>query len=399
MSTVRRAPLWLLALITFSGTLAMHMFVPALPLAALDLDASPGAMQLTISVYIFGLAVGQLVYGPFSDRFGRRPVLMVGLCLYTLAGLASALAPSVDFLIVARLFQALGGCAGLVLGRAMVRDGAEPAAAARRLALMNLMVTLGPGLAPLVGGALANLTGWRSIFYILCGLGVTNLLFAWRMLPETSGGAGQTAASVFRAYRGLFASATFLGYSIIGGCVTTAMFAFVSAAPFIFVNQLGRPPTEVGVYIAVTVGGVWLGSLAASRLAGRVPMDRMLVAASRVCVLGALVFLGAVLAGHLSLPVVMGSMLVFTFGAGIAAPAALTEAIGVNPHAVGSASGVYGFIQMAVGAICTSLASLGSNPALAASAVLVGAGVVGQLALRMALRRRVATPSPRPPRS
>ena len=126
-------PLWLLTLITFSGTLAMHIFVPALSYAADDLQASASEMQLTISLYILGLAFGQLIYGPISDRFGRRPTLIAGLILYTLAGLAALFAPDAESLIAARLFQALGGCAGLVLGRAIVRDSraAEAAPAPR----------------------------------------------------------------------------------------------------------------------------------------------------------------------------------------------------------------------------------------------------------------------------
>ncbi|MFS2055590.1 MFS transporter, partial [Variovorax sp. CT11-76] len=137
VSRAAHAPLWLLALVTFSGTLAMHIFVPALPIAARSLGAGIGEMQMTVSLYIFGLAVGQLVYGPLADRFGRRPVLLAGLSLYTAAGLAAALAPEVHALITARLFQAMGGCAGLVLGRSIVRDTAEPQEATRRLALMN----------------------------------------------------------------------------------------------------------------------------------------------------------------------------------------------------------------------------------------------------------------------
>ena len=189
------APLWLLTLITFSGTLAMHIFVPALPEAARDLGASVGGMQLTVSVYILGLAVGQLAYGPLSDRFGRRPVLMAGLVLYALAGLAAAFAPDVHSLIVARLLQALGGCAGLVIGRAIVRDTALPQEAARRMAMMNLMVAIGPGAAPIVGGALASTLGWRSIFFALALLGIVNLLFSWRLLPESKAPAA-TAGSL-----------------------------------------------------------------------------------------------------------------------------------------------------------------------------------------------------------
>src|SRR5471032_113140 len=188
----RQARLWLLTLITFSGTLAMHIFVPALPQAARELGASIGAMQMTMSVYIFGLAVGQLVYGPLSDRFGRRSMLTLGLVIYTVTGLWAAFAPDVHTLIVVRLLQALGGCAGLVIGRAIVRDTALPTEAARRMALMNLMVAIGPGAAPIVGGALASSLGWRSIFFALALLGVVNLLFSWRLLPESKAPASTT---------------------------------------------------------------------------------------------------------------------------------------------------------------------------------------------------------------
>ena len=181
----RHVPLWMLALFTLSGTLGMHIFVPALPSAAAGLHSSPGAMQLTISVYVGRLAIGQLVYGPVSDRFGRRPTLIGGLFLLTISGLAALFAQSVDALIVSRLFQALGGCAGLILARAIVRDTAASHEATRRLALMNLMATAGPGVAPLVGGALAGLFGWRSIFIALCALGALNALCAWLLLPET----------------------------------------------------------------------------------------------------------------------------------------------------------------------------------------------------------------------
>src|SRR5471032_975798 len=157
----RQAPLWLLTLITFSGTLAMHIFVPALPEAAQELGATVGEMQLTMSVYIAGLAVGQLAYGPLSDRFGRRPMLIVGLVVYAVTGIAASFAPDVHALIAARLFQALGGCAGLVIGRAIVRDTGTAIEAGRRLALINLMVAIGPGTAPLVGGLLTTFFGWR----------------------------------------------------------------------------------------------------------------------------------------------------------------------------------------------------------------------------------------------
>lgn len=381
-----RAPLWLLALITFSGTMAMHVFVPALPQAAAQLGASAGSMQLTVSFYILGLAVGQLVYGPLADHFGRRPVLMLGMAVYAAAGCAAALAPGIHALIAARLFQALGGCAGLVLGRAIVRDGAAGADAARRLALMNLMVTVGPGIAPLIGTALATTAGWRSIFVALSALGLANLLLGWRLVPETSGGAGHGLRTVLRNYRQLLVSRRFLGFAIGGGCATTSMYAFIGAAPFIFVDQLHRPAHEVGLYLAVNILGLWLGSLAASRLVGRVPLRRLLIGGNLLSCLGAFAFLLATATGLLSVPPTILPMAVFTFGVGLASPAALTEALSVNPLVAGSASGLYGFAQMVIGAVCASLAGLGSSPALAAAVVLCVAGLLAQASFWIALR-------------
>jgi DHA1 family bicyclomycin/chloramphenicol resistance-like MFS transporter len=385
------APLWLLTLITFSGTLAMHIFVPALPEAARALGASIGEMQLTMSVYIFGLAVGQLAYGPLSDRYGRRPVLVAGLLLYTAAGLAACFIDDVHYLIIARLMQALGGCAGMVIGRAIVRDTALPQEAARRMATMNLMVALGPGAAPLIGGALATAFGWRSIFYALALLGVVNVLFALWLLPEShapkpSGKSGSLA----RNYARLLTSPAFLGFALGGGCATTSMYAFISVSPFIFAHQLGRPDYEVGIYPAILLAGVWLGSMAATRLIPRLPIAKLAVWANLVSVLGAMVFLGAVLTHHLTVLLAIGPMFVFGMGAGVASPAALTQAISVNPHVIGSASGLYGFSQMGVGAICTALVALGRDPALTAAIILATAGVIGQLSFWIALRYRPA---------
>ncbi|MFG1282973.1 multidrug effflux MFS transporter [Xanthobacter autotrophicus] len=383
-------PLWLLALLAFSGTLAMHVFVPALPIAQADLGGGMAAMQLTISLYILGLAGGQLVYGPLADRFGRRPVLMAGLSLYTAAGLAAMLAPSVNALIAARLFQALGGCAGLVLARAIVRDTSAPADTTRRLALMNLMITVGPGMAPLVGGLLADAAGWRSIFLALTLLGVANLLLTWRLLPETGRTTEGAAIGLMESYGQLLRAPAFWGYAVGGGCATTSLYGFVAAAPFIFIGELHQPMARVGGYIALLVLGVWVGSILASRLITHVSVGRLLVGANGVSVAAAFILLAVVLSDRLTVPLAISTVFTFSVGVGTAAPAALAEALSVNPRVAGSASGLYGAMQMAVGALCTALAGVGSDPALAAALVLAGSGIIAQAAFWMAGRARRA---------
>jgi len=380
-------PLWLLVLITISGTMAMHMFVPALPDAARGLATTAGQMQMAISIYIIGLAVGQLFYGPLSDALGRRPLLMVGLALYTLGSIAAAFAPGLHTLLVARLVQALGGCAGLALGRAIVRDTTHADGAVRQLALLNLMIMVGPGLAPVVGGAVSSAAGWRAIFVLLAAAGAVTLWFTWRLLPETSRPSGRVRVrALLGDYRELLTSPRFVGFALGGGSATTCVYAFLAAVPFIFTNELHQPVQLVGVYAGLMVLGMAVGNALTSRLAHRVPSARLLRIGNTLSLASAVVLLAIVLGGHLTVLNTIGVMLFFTCGCGMCSPAALAKAVSVNPRLVGSAAGLYGFSQMAVGAACTATAALGRNPALSALSVMVVATTLAQIAFTVALR-------------
>jgi MFS transporter, DHA1 family, multidrug resistance protein len=388
-------PLWLLGLLTFSGPVGMHIFVPALPAAAMDLHATPSALALTISLYILGLAVGQLLYGPASDRYGRRPALLVGLCIFTIASVAGVFAPNVHTLIVARFFQALGGCSGLVLARAIIRDTSLPHEAARRLALTNLLVTAGPAVAPLIGGALSGLWGWRAILAGLSAVGVANFALAWSLLPETRPEALFVSASRYaRDYVGLLGSRQFLGYSVGGACATTSLYAFIACAPFIFVDRLHVPSASVGLYLALLVSGIWLGSLFASQLIARFSLNQFVVVANALSVVAAASFLGFVIADRATLVAIGGTMFVFSVGVGAAAPAALIKAISVNPRVTGTASGLYGTVQMAVAGVLVTVASWGTNPAFASASVLLAAGIVAQASFWMARNNSATTAAP-----
>jgi MFS transporter, DHA1 family, multidrug resistance protein len=391
----RSAPLWLLGLLTFSGPVGMHIFVPALPAAAKDLHATPAALEMTISLYILGLAVGQLLYGPASDRYGRRPALLVGLSIFTIASIAGLFAPDIHTLVLARFFQALGGCSGLVLARAIIRDTSQAHEAARRLALTNLLVTAGPAVAPLIGGALSGLWGWRTILMGLSALGVANFVLAWRILPETRPEALFVSASRYaRDYVELLRSRQFLGYAVGGACATNSLYAFIACAPFIFVDRLHAPSASVGLYLALLVSGIWLGSLLASQLIARFSLTRFVVVANAVSVAAAASFLGLLIVDRATLVGIIATMFVFSVGVGAAAPAALVKAISVNPRVTGTASGLYGSVQMAVAGVLVMLAGWGSNPAFASAAVLLAAGVVAQASFWIARNRSavVATP-------
>lgn len=390
-ATRAQVPLWLLTMIAFSSTVGMYVFLPALPFAARELGASTGSVQLTISMYIAGLAAGQLVWGPASDRFGRRPVLMVALLLFTVAGLVATRAAEVEALIVARLVQGFGGSAGLVLGRAMVRDTAGLTDSARRLALMNLMVTIGPGLAPIIGTVLSSSLGWRSVLLSLALLGIVNLVFGWRVLHETRPAAdagNATWAKLRHSYGRLLRTPVFVAYAIGGGCATTAVYGFFAAAPFILVQQMGRSGNEVGWFLTMQVSGLWIGSFIATRLIRRHDVHTLLVWANAISLAMAGCFLLMAASGRLPLPAVAAVMLLFTVGVGLAAPTALALSINVNPAVTGTASGIYGFSQMAVGAACSALVGLGADQALSAAGVLVGASLISLVAFWFAGIRR-----------
>lgn len=249
----------------------------------------------------------------------------------------------------------------------------------RRLATLNLMMLIGPGLAPLLGGAIAALAGWRAIFVLLAGVGLLTVLLTWRWLPETARPTGRIGiASVAADYRELLGSRSFVAFAIGGACSTTSFYALVAAAPFIFANQLHRPVHEVGIYLALAIVGMSAGNLLAGRLAGRLPIERMILGGNAVSAISALVLLVTVLAGELSVPLMAASMCFYAWGVGLCGPAVLTRAITVEPRITGSATGLYGFSQMIVGFLCSAAVTIGDSPALAAAMVLCATGLVSQ---------------------
>ncbi len=380
-------PLWLLVIVTACGTFGMHIFIPTLPELVRSFGIEPGSAQHAISVYLIGLALGQLVHGPASDTLGRRRVLSAALALYVVAGIVAALATGYTMLLGARLVQAFGGCAGLVLGRAMIRDTADGPNTASRLALLNTVLVMSPGFAPLVGGLIAEATGWRGVAWALCALGAATLFAVWWRLPETTPATRRNVSQVAVGYGRLLASPKFVALTVAGSCTTTSMYAFMTASPFIFQHELGRSAHELGLYYIILIAGVGVGSIAASRLALKANLGRMLQAANLIAVVASFTFLIAVATGNLSVVSAIAPMFCFMIAVGIASPMALSMAVSIDPAAAGSAAGLYGAAQMACGALCTTAAGLGASPALAAAITMAFAALVGMGAAASALRK------------
>jgi MFS transporter, DHA1 family, multidrug resistance protein len=387
--TRERAPFLLLVALTACGTMGMHVIIPALPATARALNMSISTTQLTITLYLIGLAAGQLFYGPVSDRFGRRPVLLAGLTLFTIASIVTACAPNAGVLIGSRVLQSIGGCAGLVLGRAAVRDAATPDKAAGQLALLTLVMSMVPALAPAVGGYLTAYIHWRAGYVLLAAMGGLTLAITLLILPETNRErmGGSPFGSLLSGYATLVRSRAFLGYAAGGACSTTSFYAFMSASPFIFENVLHRPTQEVGLYYILLMGGVAAGSFLANRLSRFVSLRRGLSLANLVTIAGATLFVVLDAADLLSGPSITGAVTLFMVGAGMASPFALAGSVSVNPRTIGAASGMYGFFQMGYGMLCTVAVELWHPGAVYPVAlIMLGSVIAGQAIIAFGTR-------------
>jgi DHA1 family bicyclomycin/chloramphenicol resistance-like MFS transporter len=388
-SRLARAPsLALLVWITISGTFPIHVFVPALPAVASDFATSASALQFTITLYMVGLSIGQLVYGPLSDRFGRRPILICGLALYTAGTIAAAVAGSLASLIAARMTQALGGCVGLVLGRTIARDSVGHEHVVGRLALLSSVMSFAPALAPLVGSLLTAHFGWRSIFVVLGIANVLVLMLVILTLPETHDRTVVLPTRVYaQSYFRLLRSPLFLGYAIGGACATTSFYAFVTASPFVLMEERGMSPQHFGLLYLLIVAAVAIGGAIANVTARRVSNATMLRFANSLIVVGAATLCIGYLLHALPIALIVGAMITFVIGAGIASPIAMAGAINADPVFAGAASGLYGFLQMINGILCTAAVALGhSNSTGAMIAVLAAASLVVTAAFALATR-------------
>jgi len=245
------------------GPLSIDMYLPSLPTLAQEFRTDTAAAQLTLSIFFIGLAFGQALYGPITDRFGRKRPLLVGCALYTLASVACVLAPSIEALVVLRLLQALGGCAGMVISRSVVRDLFDEHESARIYSFLILVMGIAPITAPLLGGQLLALFGWRSIFWLLGTFGLICLLMVAFGLPESLPADRRNRAGVLQAlgvYVQLLADRRFVSYALTGGFLTAGMFAYISGSPFVVIELYGVSPQQYGWIFGANALGLIIAS-------------------------------------------------------------------------------------------------------------------------------------------
>ena len=344
----------LLTALVALGPMSTDLYLPSLPGLLRHFGTGIAEVQLTLSVFLVGLAFGQLIYGPLSDRFGRRPVLLAGLVLYVGASIVCAAAPGMPALIAARLVQALGACAGPVVCRAVVRDVHGREGAARILSYMSAAMALAPALGPIVGGFVEAWLGWRANFSILVAYGAIGLAATIAILPETAPHRGEQGGGLFamlEGYVALFGERSYLGFVFCVALAYGGIFCFISGSSFIFVDIIGLPPQLYGVCFGAIVLGYILGTLTGGRLTRRFGVERLVKTGGLISAAGGAMLGLVVWTTGATIPGIILPSLVYMIGTGLVLPNAMAGAIGPFPRLAGTAAALMGFIQMGLAAL------------------------------------------------
>ncbi|MCW7989532.1 Bcr/CflA family multidrug efflux MFS transporter [Streptomyces libani] len=344
--------------------LSMDMYLPALPQVTAALHSPAATVQLTLTTCLAGMALGQMIVGPMSDKWGRRRPLLAGMVIYVLATALCALATNAELLIAFRLLQGLAGAAGIVIARAVVRDLYDGVAMARFFSTLMLISGVAPVVAPLIGGQILRLTDWRGVFVVLTAVGVALTLLVWRKLHETlpperrhSGGLGQT----LRTMRDLLADRVFSGYALVGAFAFAALFAYISASPFVVQEIYGASPQTFGLLFGInSVGLVAVGQINGKLLVGRVGLDKVLGTGLAVIALAAtaLLLMSAGVFGHVGLVPTAAGLFVLMAAMGLVMPSTNTLALLRTPHAAGSASALLGTSTFLLGSVASPLVGI-----------------------------------------
>jgi len=382
----------LLGALAACGPISIDMYLPSLPSITHAFLVSESAAQITLTSFMVGFSVGMLLYGPLSDAYGRRPVLLGGVALYVIASLACAASLSIGALVAARFMQALGAGAASVLARAIARDTHAPHQAARVLSLLAIVTSCGPLLAPLIGGQLLLLGSWRLVFAVLTSYGLFCLAAILYRVPETwpqEKRAKSALRSSFLAYRHMLTDPVTWGHTLCGGLAFGAMFAYITATPFVYINHFHVAPQHYGFLFGLNILGIMGGNLLNSRFVHRLGTVRMISAAATVGTLGSLAVGLVCLTGWGGLPAVVVTLFLVVSVVGVLSADCTTDIMHRYPNNAGAGAALFGAVQFAMGAFSSlavgALQDAGGSPR-AMGIVILCCGLGAYLGRTMVVR-------------
>ncbi len=379
-----------LGMLTAFGALSIDMYLPGLPAIASELQTDAAAAQQTLSAFFLGMALGQVLYGPISDRLGRRSPLIFGCTLYAAACAACALAPSIQSLIVLRFVQALGACAGIVIARSIVRDLFDPRESARMYSLLMLLMGAAPITAPFIGGQILTAFGWRAIFLALGCFGLASLAAVLAVLPETlpierRSPAGLGAA--FRAYGGLLTDARFMSYAATSALSSGVLFVYIAGSPFVFIELHGVPPDRYGLIFGTNSLGLILASQCNRWLLQRFASLSILRGGIAIQGTSGLLLLGITAAGIGGFPGMLFLLFFCVASYGLVQPNAIALALAPHGRQAGSASALIGATQFTTAAAMGGLVGMLHNgTALPMVGIIAACGTSALLILQRLAR-------------
>ncbi len=343
------------------GLVASGIYVPSVPAIAHQLHTSIARVQFTFAAYLAAFAVSMLVLGPLSDYFGRRRTVLCGLGLTALASLICAVSPTIEILIAARVLQAIGACAGMVVGRALTREIWGPAAAAQVIAGRAIAATLMQASAPALGGLLQAWIGWRANFVAVAALAVFAMVLMVRCVPDRGAVLAQAPGlqGILAGYRALVVTRRFLGYAFAAAGAHAGFHIFAAGAPAVLIGKFGMTPEKYGLYAALPPLGFLIGSFLSSRLTNRLGVNRMITIGATVLIPAGLLMVTLALLSYHGPLAIIGPMIFVCCGSGLVTPNATAGSLGANPRIIGAASGLGSFIQMAGAASATAALSFG----------------------------------------
>jgi len=379
----------ILGVLAAFGPLSIDMYLPGLPTIGRELDAGAGQVQLTLSAFFVGFAGGQLLYGPFSDRWGRRPVLVGGISLYVAASALCAISPNIETLIAFRLLHALGGGAGVVVARAVVRDRFPTDQAARVLSFMMLVTGLAPLLAPLIGGHVLVWFGWRAIFWLLTGFGLMALVAVLAWLPESRPAERRPARpfrTVFTGYGRVLGDLRTLACILAGGTAFAGMFAYISGTPFVYIELFGIAPQAYGYLFALNVLGIMGGAVLNARLVLHCGAPVMISIGGIVAALSGVALLITAISGTGGLLGIVVPLFFYMSTLNLISANAMALAAEAHADRAGTVAALFGAGQFGLGAVAGSAVGLlHDGSAMPMAVVIAVCGVLCLLSQRIAL--------------